>query len=211
MSDFKGSLVKIPWLCRQTNRRGTVSSAIRSVTPDALSEVDGLPGLEIFSFELPSLPGSSGPPVQFVIKTTADYQTLARVLEQLQAEAWKSGYFIFVDSDLKFDNPQVEVKIDRERAGLSGVTAPPTTNFSRSSTGSKRRRARTRVAILHPLKSAIRIIWQSGGWCQRPEANGVFFRKTLSHPPRLPAERIDSADRQRPCCRKVPELPRVPA
>ena len=37
------------------------------------------------------------PPVQFVITTTADYQQLAQVLAELQAEAHKSGLFIFTD------------------------------------------------------------------------------------------------------------------
>ena len=39
-------------------------------------------------FALPSLPGSTGgPPVQFVITTTADYPQLAQVLAEVQAEA----------------------------------------------------------------------------------------------------------------------------
>jgi len=60
--------------------------------------------------------------VQFVIKTTSDYQTLERVLQRLVGEAWKSGLFIFIDSDLKFDNPQVEVNIDHAKANELGIT-----------------------------------------------------------------------------------------
>ena len=71
----------------------------------------------------PSLPGSTGgPPLQFVITTTADYEQLAQVLEKMQHEAQKSGLFIFSDSDLKFDTPQIEVKIDHAKANRLGIT-----------------------------------------------------------------------------------------
>ena len=87
-------------------------------------KVAAVAGAQAISFALPSLPGSSagGPPVQFVITTTADYQQLAQVLADLQAEAQKSGLFIFTDSDLKFETPQVELKIDHDKANRLGIT-----------------------------------------------------------------------------------------
>jgi multidrug efflux pump len=59
--------------------------------------------------------------VQFVIQTTADYQQLAEVLAEVQAEAQKSGLFIFTDTDLKFQTPQIELKIDHDKANRLGV------------------------------------------------------------------------------------------
>jgi multidrug efflux pump len=59
--------------------------------------------------------------VQFVVQTTADYQQLAQVLAEVQAEATKSGLFIFTDTDLKFQTPQVELKIDHDKANSLGV------------------------------------------------------------------------------------------
>jgi multidrug efflux pump len=59
--------------------------------------------------------------VQFVVQTTADYQQLSQVLAELQAEATKSGMFIFTDTDLKFQTPQVELKIDHDKANSLGV------------------------------------------------------------------------------------------
>ena len=48
----------------------------------------------------PPLPGSTGgPPVQFVITTTADYEQLAQVLDRMQHEgARTSGMFFFIDT-----------------------------------------------------------------------------------------------------------------
>ena len=83
----------------------------------------GIAGAQAISFALPSLPGSTGgPPVQFVITTTADYPQLAQVLAEVQAEAQKSGLFIFTDCDLKFETPQVELKIDHDKANRLGIT-----------------------------------------------------------------------------------------
>ena len=65
---------------------------------------------------------TGGPPVQFVIKTTADYRTLYSVLEKLETAARQSGMFIFVDSDLKFDNPQLKISIDRAKSNEIGIT-----------------------------------------------------------------------------------------
>jgi multidrug efflux pump len=85
--------------------------------------VNGIAGGQVLSFGQPSLPGSTGgPPIQFVITTTSDYEQLAQLLQKMQQEAQASGLFIFADSDLKFDTPQVEVKIDHAKANSLGIT-----------------------------------------------------------------------------------------
>ena len=40
----------------------------------------------------------------------------------MQAEARKSGLFIFTDGDLKFETPQIELKIDHDKANRLGIT-----------------------------------------------------------------------------------------
>ena len=53
--------------------------------------------------------------------STGDYQQLADVLDKMQTAAQKSGLFIFTDSDLKFDTPQIEFKIDADKANRLGI------------------------------------------------------------------------------------------
>ena len=104
-----------PW----EERKRSQKEILQSLQP----EVAGIAGAQVISFALPSLPGSTGgPPVQFVITTTADYPQLAQVLADLQAEATKSGLFIFTDGDLKFQTPQVELRIDHDKANRLGIT-----------------------------------------------------------------------------------------
>ncbi len=104
-----------PW----DERKRTQNQILQSLQP----AVAGIAGAQAFSFALPSLPGSTGgPPVQFVITTTADYPQLAQVLADVQAEAAKSGLFIFTDTDLKFETPQVELRLDHDKANRLGIT-----------------------------------------------------------------------------------------
>ena len=111
---FAGILFK-PWDERKRSQKQILASLQGPVSKIANAQV--------FTFPLPSLPGNvGGPPVQFVITTTADYQQLAQVVAKVQADAQKSGLFIFVDSDLKFETPQIELKIDHDKANRLGIT-----------------------------------------------------------------------------------------
>jgi hydrophobe/amphiphile efflux-1 (HAE1) family protein len=77
---------------------------------------------QAIAFSPPALPGNAGgPPMQFVIRTTGDYRQLADVAQRMREEATKSGLFIFTDTDLKFDTPQIEFKIDADKANRLGV------------------------------------------------------------------------------------------
>ncbi len=80
---FAGILFK-PW----EERHRTQAQILQSLQP----KVAGVAGGQVLSFGLPSLPGSTGgPPLQFVITTTADYEQLAQVLDKMQQEAKKAA------------------------------------------------------------------------------------------------------------------------
>ncbi len=111
---FAGILFK-PW----EERNRTQAQILQELQP----KVNSIAGAQVLTFGNPSLPGSTGgPPIQFVITTTADYEQLAQVLQKVQQKAMESGLFIFADSDLKFDTPQIEVKIDHAKANSLGIT-----------------------------------------------------------------------------------------
>lgn len=60
--------------------------------------------------------------VQFVIQTS-DLENLRDVLPAFLDELRKDPIFSFVDSDLKFNKPEVRLKIDRDKAQSLGVSA----------------------------------------------------------------------------------------
>lgn len=93
------------------------------VLPEVQAQIDKIPGLQVFGFNLPSLPGTGeGLPFQFVINTASDYESLLQVTERIKEKAQASGKFAFLDVDLAFDKPEVVVDIDREKAAQMGVT-----------------------------------------------------------------------------------------
>ncbi|WP_426140272.1 multidrug efflux RND transporter permease subunit [Pseudomonas sp. DWP3-1-2] len=93
------------------------------ILPEVQAKLAGISGLQIFGFNLPSLPGTGeGLPFQFVINTPNDYASLLQVAERIKARASESGKFAFLDIDLAFDKPEVVVDIDRAKAAQMGVS-----------------------------------------------------------------------------------------
>lgn len=85
-------------------------------------KLDMVTGLSAFAVIPPPLPGGgSGTPIQFVIKTTNDFQTLFDISNQLIEKARQSGLFIFLDNSLKFNQPEVEFQINRSKASDLGL------------------------------------------------------------------------------------------
>jgi multidrug efflux pump len=85
-------------------------------------KLSAIAGQKIVMFQFPSLPGSQGLPVQFVLKTTEPALRLNEVSGDFLAQAQKSGMFIFIDTDLKYDLPQSVIEIDRDKAAQLGLS-----------------------------------------------------------------------------------------
>ena len=110
---FAGFLLK-PWDERSKSQK----QVLGELSPKFLA----VPQAQVQAFSPPALPGSTGgAPMQFVIRTTGDYATLADVALKMQQAARESGLFLFTDVDLKFDTPQLEFKVDADKANRIGV------------------------------------------------------------------------------------------
>ncbi len=110
---FAGVILK-PW----DERKRTAKQILAELSPRFLK----VPQAQVQAFSPPALPGSTGGyPIQFVIRTTGDYQTLADVAQKMQQAAKESGLFLFTDVDLKFDTPQYVFKIDADKANSMGI------------------------------------------------------------------------------------------
>ncbi|WLT32719.1 efflux RND transporter permease subunit [Geothrix sp. PMB-07] len=79
-------------------------------------------GARVAVFQPPSLPGATGLPVEFVIKTTEPFARLNQVAQAVVDKAQASGMFFFVDSDLKIDKPQSTLVLDRDMIASLGLT-----------------------------------------------------------------------------------------
>ncbi len=108
-----GQVLK-PW-----DERKATADQIQPLVQRKLAEIAGL---QIAVFQPPPLPGSSGLPVQFVIQTTENFARLNDVILEYMQAVRATGMFMFVDQDLKYDNPQAVLEIDHDKAAQLGLT-----------------------------------------------------------------------------------------
>jgi len=106
-------MVLKPW-----DERTRTSNQLQPLVQTALNNVAGT---KTAAFQLPSLPGAQGFPIQFVIGTTNNFSQLNEVAQKFMGDAMKTGMFMFLDSDLKFDQPQGTLVIDRDKAAQMGL------------------------------------------------------------------------------------------
>ncbi len=90
--------------------------------PQVQQKLSHIAGTQNALFQPPPLPGARGLPVQFVLTTTEPFSKLYDVSQQFLHEALKSGQYIFLQSDLRIDLPQVRIDIDRDMAAQLGLS-----------------------------------------------------------------------------------------
>jgi multidrug efflux pump len=101
---------------------GKRSRTADEIQKDLQEQFNHIAGCRVAAFQFPSLPGSQGLPLQFVITTTEPVSQLNEVANKVLEKAKASGMFWFIDSDLKLDKPQATLSIDRDLVADLGIT-----------------------------------------------------------------------------------------
>jgi multidrug efflux pump len=116
---FSGILLK-PW----SERSRTSVEIQNSLAGPAFS----IPGFNMIISAPPPLPSGGQFKVEFVIRSTADHSEMLDYANQLvihantpDPEVKGPPTFYFADSDLKFDNPQVEIVLDKDKVASMGL------------------------------------------------------------------------------------------
>ncbi len=108
-------MVLKPW-----DERTRTTNDLQPLVQKQLSQ---LVGVKAVAFQRPPLPGGGGGlPIQFVVQTTEDYAALNEQASALMLKAMASHKFMFLDNDLKYDRPSVEINIDRDRVAQLGLS-----------------------------------------------------------------------------------------
>lgn len=95
----------------------------KEVVEEVKAKYADLTGVSAIPFPLPALPGSSGGlPIQFVIKSPSEYQTLELLASAIRKKAIESRLFVFTNLDIAFDTAAMKLKINKDKAGLYGIT-----------------------------------------------------------------------------------------
>ena len=109
------AMAALPWDQRERT--------VFELMPELTQKLGAIPGIQMFPVAPPSLPGGGGFPVEFVIASTAPATQMVDFAQQLQQKAASSGMFAFPPMiDVKYDQPQATLHIDREKVADLGLT-----------------------------------------------------------------------------------------
>ncbi len=94
----------------------------QQIADDLSAELRSLTGARVFVKQDESIGRRTfGLPVQYVLQAP-NFEKLRETLPKFLEEARKDPTFAFVDTDLKFNKPELQVEIDRDRAQNLGVS-----------------------------------------------------------------------------------------
>ena len=105
----------VPWSEREASQE--------EITKRVGDLVKDIPGMAITAFQMPELPGAgSGLPLQFVITTPNNFESLFTVASDILTDVVKNPMFVYSNLDLNFDSATMKISIDKDKAGAYGVT-----------------------------------------------------------------------------------------
>jgi len=109
-----GGLITKPW-----NERKRTTMQILS---EVQQKLRAIPGIKVLPLTPPALPGGGDFPVEFIIASTAEPAQVLALATKIQLQAVQSGMFAFPPLlDVKIDQPQSEIVIDRDRVADLGL------------------------------------------------------------------------------------------
>jgi multidrug efflux pump len=110
---FAGVVTK-PWSER--------SRTVMDMQAEGFGKLGSVAGVRIIPIVPPPLPGGSDFRVEFMITSTDEPARIQAVADELAKRAMEKGIFMFVDTDLKYDLPQTEVVLDRDKIATMGLS-----------------------------------------------------------------------------------------
>lgn len=116
---FSGMVTK-PWEDRDRD--------VFQIMPDVQKKLAEISGVKILPITPPALPGGGQFPFEFVLASTADIKEIYDYALKVQEIMQKSGKFYFQTLDVKVDQPDYKLNIDRERVADLGLDLQTVTN-----------------------------------------------------------------------------------
>ncbi len=100
---------------------GDRSQTTMQILPILQQQLAAVPGIQLYSALNPPLPGVQGTPILFVVTSTQPQSVIYNYVNQLINQGYASGMFLFMNTDVLFDQPELDIHIDRDKAALLGV------------------------------------------------------------------------------------------
>ncbi|MFA5632889.1 MAG: efflux RND transporter permease subunit [Porticoccaceae bacterium] len=95
--------------------------SVQEMLPQVYATASQVTGLRVFPILFPALPSAGQFDVEMVVQSSESPRLMKPYADQLLEAAQRSGHFMFVDTDLKIDMPEVRFILDRERIADLGM------------------------------------------------------------------------------------------
>lgn len=95
--------------------------SVQELLPQVYKQVSAISGLSVFPILSSSLPTAGNFAIEMVVKSSESPEVMKQYADKLISAALESGKFMFADTDLKVDLPQVRFILDRERIAELGM------------------------------------------------------------------------------------------
>jgi len=135
MSDVVDSMLNVPgskfmWqILRPNGGFGGVSfvdfadreNSVQELLPQVYGATSSISGLKVFPILSAALPTAGNFDVELVVQSADTPEEMKQYANKIIGDAYASGRFLFVDTDLKIDQPQVRLILDRDRIADLGM------------------------------------------------------------------------------------------
>jgi multidrug efflux pump len=98
-------------------RKKTSAKILEDLYPSLLA----VAGVQAFPATPPPLPGAGQFPIELVVTSTDSAEQMSPIAGTLVGAAFGTGKFLFADTDLKVDQPQTRIIIDRDKVADAGL------------------------------------------------------------------------------------------
>jgi multidrug efflux pump len=122
-----GGMLTKPW--------GQRKRPIKEILAQMQPKVSAVPGIQMQLVQPPTLPGGGSFPVEVVISSTADPQEILSYAQEMMTAAAATNKFYFQQLDLRYDAPQSEVILDRDKVATLGLNLSQVGNDLSSALG----------------------------------------------------------------------------
>ncbi|WP_281558047.1 efflux RND transporter permease subunit [Thalassomonas sp. RHCl1] len=97
------------------------SLSTAEVLPEVYGRLSGSTALDVLPILPSPLPTAGQYDIELVVKSSAPFSEMKPYADQLIAAAYQSGLFLYADTDLKIDLPQIDLQLDREKIADLGL------------------------------------------------------------------------------------------
>jgi multidrug efflux pump len=100
---------------------------VQDIYWDAFFALNNVPGLKAFPVLDSALPTAGNFAVELVVQSNDSHREMQRYVQEILARANATGEFLFVDSDLKIDQPLARIRLDNDKIALYGMSVQAVT------------------------------------------------------------------------------------